>query len=97
LSSLLTLLPQVNQATYSICPHCSKIAKANSLSSTVSRTVLCECKNSYCFGCGMSPHVPATCRDVCDFFLGERVLQCLDMVFWRPRACHVPGCKGFFW
>ena len=67
-SRLFVLFPnlviQVNHATYSTCSSCGMISKANSLSSTVSRTVQCECGTSYCFGCNRPPHVPASCRDV---------------------------------
>eukprot|EP01127_Copromyxa_protea_P018307 TRINITY_DN572_c0_g1_i2.p1 TRINITY_DN572_c0_g1~~TRINITY_DN572_c0_g1_i2.p1 ORF type:complete len:570 (-),score=109.24 TRINITY_DN572_c0_g1_i2:110-1762(-) len=64
LRMLVKSFTEVNHATYSICPSCSTIAKANSLSSTVSKTVNCRCGNSYCFGCTMAPHVPASCIDL---------------------------------
>jgi len=64
LRMLVKSFTEVNHAMYSICPYCSKIAKANSLSSTVSKTVACSCGNSFCFGCTMAPHVPASCVDL---------------------------------
>eukprot|EP01126_Amoeba_proteus_P002583 TRINITY_DN10807_c0_g1_i8.p1 TRINITY_DN10807_c0_g1~~TRINITY_DN10807_c0_g1_i8.p1 ORF type:complete len:475 (-),score=65.38 TRINITY_DN10807_c0_g1_i8:109-1533(-) len=57
---------EVNSSTSAQCPNmaCLRIAKINSMCPTPSKIVSCECGNSYCFGCGMTPHVPASCRDL---------------------------------
>lgn len=54
----------VNHASYSICPNCNKVAKANVESKAPSVIVSCTCDHQYCFRCLMAPHVPASCHDL---------------------------------